>query len=106
MTKMKKSPNIEKLNELGNLLRSRIIGCNESNVDFKGIIDYVLYQRGNYKASLSGIITEEELSYVLMQHMQTLSCKLAGIEESSVEYEYGDIQQEMLGALYEPSSRS
>jgi hypothetical protein len=106
MTKMKKSPSIEKLNNLGNMLGVRILGSTDINIDFKGVIDYVLYQRGNYKASLAGIITEEEMSFVLMQHMQTLICKVAGIGEPSAEYEYTDIQNMMLGALYETSSKS
>jgi hypothetical protein len=64
-------------------------------------IEEVLFERQNYSAFKEGIITRTEIRNVLLAHMQTLICHVAGVEEPSKGWDdpklYCDVEEAICG---------
>ena len=93
-------PNIEKLVECGLLLAERLSLPSPADSEFRNKITEILYERDNYEAAVEGIITKGEMATLLMQHFQTLICRLAESEAPGKPFECDDIEKLMVKAIF------
>ncbi|WP_413665369.1 hypothetical protein ACG1BZ_09330 [Microbulbifer sp. CNSA002] len=86
---------IELLNEYGNELAKRMVGDEIKEYDFKGILDYVLYQRDNAKSYKKGFITSEELATLILQHLYTALAIIYKLSLEELDVKTADIHKKI-----------
>ena len=87
--------NIELLNKCGNELANRMAGEEYKESDFKGILDYVLYQRKAVKSYKKSLITKEELATLILQHLYISIARIYKLNLGELDIETTDIQKKI-----------
>ena len=91
--------NVEEINDYGNDLAREMLGSAFQETDFKGILDYVLYQKGNVKAWKQGLITTEELSTLVIQHLCSGIVAIYKLDLQEAKIEASAIQKKVIESL-------
>ena len=96
---MKDLPDTEKLIDAGVMLAGRLSLPPPSREEYQKKIEEIFFERKNYEGALQGLITHREAVNLIIQHFQTLICRLAGAEEPSTAYDVEDIVNKSEKAL-------
>ena len=63
-------------------------------------INEILIERENYECATKGFITKDETAYLILQHFQTLICRLALVSEADTVHSWMDLVPDTVNAWF------
>ena len=86
--------------QCGKKLASHLGLPKPSDKELSDKICEILIERENYSYAKEGLLTQEETASLLLQHFQTLICRVAGISEAELTIDWSGLVPEVKNALF------